>query len=186
MTALTALWFPILVSAVVVFFVSFVIHTVLPWHKNDYPALPGEDAFMAAVRPLAIPPGDYMVPRAGSMKAMKTPEFAEKLARGPVMVLTVLPNGPWAVGSSLVNWFIYSVVVGLLGAYVAGHTLGTDATYLSVFRVVGTVCFAGYALALSQGSIWYKRSWATTARSMIDGLVYAMASAGVFGWLWPR
>lgn len=186
MTALTALWLPILVSAVVVFFVSFIIHTILPWHKNDYPALPREEAFMAAVRPLAIPPGDYMVPRAGSMEAMKTPEFAEKLAKGPVVVMTVLPNGPWTMTSNLVNWFLYSLVVSLFGAYLAGHFLGPDASYLSVFRVVGTVCFAGYSLALAQMSIWYKRSWAITAKSVIDGLVYAMMTAGVFGWLWPR
>jgi hypothetical protein len=35
-------------------------------------------------------------------------------------------------------------------------------------------------------SIWYKRAWGTSIRTTIDGLVYGLLTAGVFGWLWPR
>ena len=63
MTALPALWLPILLSSVIVFVVSSVIHMALPWHKSDYPPIPNEDKVMDALRPFAIPPGDYMVPR---------------------------------------------------------------------------------------------------------------------------
>ena len=66
------------------------------------------------------------------------------------------------------------------------RALGPGAHYLSVFRFAGTVAFAGYSLGLLQNSIWYKRNWGTTARGMIDGLVYGLLTAGVFGWLWPR
>lgn len=41
------------------------------------------------------------------------------------------------------------------------------------------------ALALLQNSIWYKRKWSSTLKSMADGLVYALVTAGTFGWLWP-
>ena len=58
MTALSALWVPILLSAVIVFIASAIIHMVLPWHKGDYLALPNEDQIMSALRPLAIAPGD--------------------------------------------------------------------------------------------------------------------------------
>jgi hypothetical protein len=58
MTELQALWLPILLSSVIVFVVSSVIHTVLPWHKNDYRQVPGQDRIMDALRPFAIPPGD--------------------------------------------------------------------------------------------------------------------------------
>jgi hypothetical protein len=34
-------------------------------------------------------------------------------------------------------------------------------------------------------SIWYHRSWGTTLRYTVDGLVYALLTAGIFGWLWP-
>ncbi|HEX7420299.1 MAG TPA: hypothetical protein VF505_10460 [Thermoanaerobaculia bacterium] len=37
MTALTALWLPILLSALFVFIVSSIIHMAPLWHKNDFP-----------------------------------------------------------------------------------------------------------------------------------------------------
>jgi len=77
MVSLSALWTPIFLSAVVVFIVSSIIHMLLPWHKNDYPRIPDEDAVRAALRPLKIPPGEYMVPRPSSQKEMGSPEFAE-------------------------------------------------------------------------------------------------------------
>jgi hypothetical protein len=55
-----------------------------------------------------------------------------------------------------------------------------------VFRFVGTAALLGYSLALAQHSIWYMRNWITTLKSMFDGLVYALLTAGTFGWLWPR
>jgi hypothetical protein len=39
---------------------------------------------------------------------------------------------------------------------------------------------------LLQGSIWAWRRWSTTLKGVFDGLVYALLTAGVFGWLWPR
>ena len=52
--------------------------------------------------------------------------------------------------------------------------------------IVGTTAFMGYSLALLPESIWYKRRWSRTFKSMFDGLIYALLTAGVFGWLWPR
>jgi hypothetical protein len=185
MTELSALLIPILLSAVFVFIASSIIHMATPWHSPDYPGLPNEDAAIAALRPLAVPPGDYMLPRPASMKAMSSPEFLEKRSQGPVMVLTVMPNGPMSMGKTLGLWFVYLLVVGLFAAYVAGLTLPPGTEYMRVFRIVGTTAFIGYALALWQISIWYRRSLGTTARSTVDGLVYALITAGTFGWLWP-
>ncbi len=185
MTTLDMLWLPILLSSVFVFVVSSVIHMVLPWHKGDYRKVPNEDKVMDALRPFAIPPGDYMMPRAASMKDMGTPEFVEKMNKGPVMIFTVIPNGPPTMGKSLALWFLYSVVIGFLAAYVAGRALAPGEPYLDVFRFVGTTAFIGYAVALLQTSIWYHRAWSTTIKVMIDGLIYALVTAGTFGWLWP-
>src|SRR5574341_624754 len=113
MTELSALWLPILLSSVLIFVVSSIIHMALPWHKNDYPKMPNEEKVMDALRPFAIPPGDYMVPCASNSQELRSPEFAEKLKKGPVMILTVLPSGPMSMGTNLVLWFLYSVVVGL-------------------------------------------------------------------------
>ena len=186
MTGLLALWLPIVLSAVLVFLVSSLIHMATPWHKSDYAKLPREDEAMAALQPLALPPGDYMVPRPAGMKDYRSPGFMEKLARGPVMVATVLPNGPSSMGKSLLGWFVYLVVVGIFAAYIAGRALPPGAPYRSVFRFAGATAFVGYSLALWQMSIWYRRSWGTTFRATVDGLIYALLTAGMFGWLWPR
>jgi len=123
MTGLAALWLPILVSSVLVFVVSSAIHMASPWHKSDYPKLPNEGRVMDALRPLAIPAGDYMMPRASSRQEMRSPEFAEKMKKGPVMMLTVWPGGSMAMGTQLVQWFLYSIVVGCFAGYVAGRAL---------------------------------------------------------------
>lgn len=185
MTTIAALWLPILLSAVIVFIASSIIHMAPLWHRNECPKVPNQDKVMDALRPFAIPPGDYMLPRADDMKAMKSPEFLEKLKRGPVMLLTVLPNGPFSMSRSLTQWFVYVVVVGIFAAYVAGRTLAPGTEYLTVFRIAGTTAFIGYAVALWQMSIWYHRPWSTTLKVTLDGLLYGLLTGGVFGWLWP-
>ncbi|HXF95304.1 MAG TPA: hypothetical protein VNI61_04310 [Gemmatimonadales bacterium] len=185
MVPLTSLWLPILVSAVLVFVVSSIIHMVLPYHRNDFAAVPREREVAAALRPFGIPPGEYMIPRAANLAEAKTAEFQEKLKQGPVMLMTVFPNGPFSMGKQLAQWFAYCVVVGIFAAYLASRTLSPGAEYLAVFRVTGTVAFAGYSLALIQGAIWAGRRWSTTLKSVFDGLVYGLLTAGVFGWLWP-
>ena len=186
MTGLSALWLPILLASVIVFVASSIIHMVLPWHKTDYPKVPDEDRVRDALRPFAIPPGDYMVPRCDDTKELRTPEFAEKLNQGPVIVMTVLPNGQWSMGRNLGLWFLYCAVVGVFAAYVAGRALPAGASYAHVFQFVGATAFIGYALALWQMSIWYRRAWSTTIKATIDGLIYALLTAGTFGWLWPH
>lgn len=185
MAIMFSLWLPILLSAVFVFIVSSVIHMALGYHKHDWAQLPSEAAFRTAVRPLGIPPGDYMVPRCDSMKEMGSPEYRAKLAEGPVMMMTVLPNRAQNIGKSLALWFLFCLVVGAFAAFVAGNTLMPGTEYLTVFCVVAVVAFAAYGLGEVPFSIWYSRSWATTARNLFDGLVYALVTAGTFGWLWP-
>ena len=186
MVPVLSLWVPILVSAAFVFVASSVIHMMLGYHAGDYAKLPKEDEVMNALRPFAIAPGDYMVPRAGSMAAMKDPAFIEKLKQGPVATMTVLPSGAGAMGTQLLQWFVYCAVVSLFAAYLTGRALGPGSSYRMVFRFAGTTAFVGYALAQWQNSIWYKKSWATTMRNTFDGLIYGLLTAGTFGWLWPR
>lgn len=180
-----SLWLPILLSAVFVFVVSSIVHMVLPYHRTDFKPVPNEDQVQAALRPFNIPPGDYMLPMAAHPKQMAAPEFQEKLRQGPVALMTVYPNGPFAMGGSLAQWFVYCLVVSLFAAYLTGRAIGPGAEYLAVFRFAGTTAFVGYALALWQSTIWLKRSWTTTLKSTFDGFLYALVTAGTFGWLWP-
>jgi hypothetical protein len=185
MVSVVALWLPVLLSAVLVFIVSSIIHMVLSYHAADAGAVPDEAQVMDALRPFEIPPGDYAMPRPASMKEMGEPAFIEKTKAGPVAFMTVLPNGPTAIGTSLARWFGYSLLIGAVAGYTAGITIGPGADYGLVFRVVGAVAFAGYSLAILQSSIWWYRSWRYTFLTMFDGLVYALLTAGTFGWLWP-
>jgi len=184
MVSMTALWMPILFSAVLVFIASSVMHMVLPYHKSDFGRVPDEDKVLAALQPFRIPPGDYFMPH-GSMEAMKDPAFIAKMTAGPVVIMTVRPSGPPTMGKSLVLWFLYTVVVSGLAAYVAGRVLGPGADYLAAFRFAGTTAFAAYAMGQLQDSIWMGRAWSTTIKNMFDGLVYALLTGGAFGWLWP-
>jgi hypothetical protein len=181
---LTMLLLPILLSAVVVFVASSVIHMMLRWHSGDFSPLPNEDAVMAELRRSGVGPGDYAVPYASSMAEMNDSAYQEKVKLGPVAFITVGRN-ELGMGRSLAFWFVYTVVVAIFAGYVAGRALGPGADYLAVFRFTGATALAGYSLALAQQSIWYNRSWGSTARSMTDGLIYALLTAGVFGWLWP-
>jgi hypothetical protein len=186
MVPLTSLWLPILVAAILVFVVSSIIHMVLGYHAADWKKLPSQNELQDALRRFSIPPGDYSLPGMASAKEMSTEEFKTMAEKGPMVVMTLWPGGEQRMGKSLVLWFLYSALVALFAGYVATVAFGPGAVYLTIFRVTGTVAFAGFALALLQQSIWYHRSWITTFRSMFDGLIYALLTAGSFGWLWPE
>ena len=185
MVSLASLWLPILVAAVLVFIASSLIHMVLGYHAGDYGKLAEEDKVMDALRPFNLPPGDYVTPRPASPASMRDPEFLAKRKRGPVFMMTVWPAGDVQMGGQLAQWFVYSLVVGLFAGYVATLALPAGAPYMEVFQVTSTVTFVGYALALWQMTIWYRRKLGTTLRSNVDALIYALLTGGVFGWLWP-
>lgn len=185
MVPILSLWLPILLSAFVVFVVSSIIHMALGYHNSDFAKLPNEEGVMDALRPFNIPPGEYHMPKPDNMKHYGEPDFVAKMEAGPMAMMTVVPNGVPKMGGQLGQWFLYSVVVGVFAAYIAGHALGPGAHYLAVFRFVGATAFMCYTVAGWQASIWYKRAWSTTLKNTFDGLLYACLMAGVFGWLWP-
>ncbi len=186
MTSIGALWLAILASSVLVFLASSVIHMASLWHKGDYPRYSGEVDVLDAMRPLALPPGDYFMPRAMGMAEMKSPEYIERVRRGPVVLMTVFPNGPMPMGPTLGKWFVYLIVVSLFAAYVASIAVPRGGSPMNLFRIVFTTAFCAYALALWQLAIWYRRSWNITIKSTVDAAVYAAITAGVFVWLWPK
>ena len=185
MVPLSELWLPILLSAVLVFVASSIINALLPYHRTDYRSLPSEDAAMEDVRRWGLSPGDYAFPYSSNPEEMRSEAFREKRRQGPVGLLTILESGPPPMARSLLLWFIFILFVSQLAGYVASRTLAAGTDYMTVFQVTSTVAFAAYVLALWQHAIWYGRSWSTTFKFSIDGLVYAFLTGGVFGWLWP-
>ena len=186
MSILAALWQPIVLSAVLVFVLSAIIHMVLKYHNSDYTRLPNEDAVRAALRSGNPAPRQYIFPYAAEMKEMGSPEVQQKFVEGPVGVLYLRRPGPPTMGPALAQWFLFTLWVSLLVAYVAARTLPPGTTYLDVFCTVGPVAFLAYAAGVLPASIWMGKPWAVTAKEMFDGLLYALVTAGTFGWLWPR
>ena len=185
MTGMHALWLPILLSAVFVFIMSSIIHMLSPWHKGDYPRIPHEDEVRAALAPLAIPPGDYMVPRPAQRADMKSPEYLAKLEEGPVLVVTVMRNGMMNMGKNMGMWFVYLLVVGTFAAFVTGRALPPGASADRVRLFAGLSAFMSYALGLWQMSIWYQRSLSNTMKATVDAVIYGAITAFTFSWLWP-
>jgi hypothetical protein len=183
---ITTLWLPILLSAVIVFVASSLLHMVIPIHKNDYRKLPDEEKVMDAMRAAGVTPGRaYHFPFC-THKELKLPEMVEKFKRGPIGMLTVIPNGAPAMGKYLGQWFLYCVVVSVCTAYLTGRTRVAGTEYLEVFRVAGTTAFLAYSGALIQDSIWRGQSWGVTFKHVVDGLIFGLLTAGTFGWLWPK
>ncbi len=186
MSFLGALWLPIVFSAVLVFVLSAVIHMALKYHSTDYKRLPNEDAVRAAIRSGSPEPRQYIFPYAAEMKEMGSPEMQQKYAEGPIGVMYLRRPGPPTMGPALGQWFLFTLAVSLFVAYVAAHAIEPGAEYLHVFRIVGAVAFLAYGAGPLPASIWMGKPWAVAIKEVFDGLLYALVTAGVFGWLWPR
>jgi hypothetical protein len=184
--SLADLWLAILLSAVFVFVASSILHMLLPIHKGDLKKLPGEAEVLEAMRNQGVQPGDYMFPCPASMKDCGSPEMVEKFKQGPVGNMTVVASGPPSMGKSLVQWFLYCVLISFFAAYITTFSLEPGAHYLKVFRLTGTVAVVGYAFGSITNSIWKGTSWWVTLKFIFDGVIYGLLTAGTFGWLWPH
>ena len=129
MVGLSDLWMPIVVSAVFVFIALMIIHGMLGWHKGDMTAVPGEAKVMETLRGLNVQPGDYRFPYSNSVDEMKGPEFTEKMKQGPVGIMTLRPSGDINMGKMFGQWFVYSLFIAVLAAYITGRTHGPGAPY---------------------------------------------------------
>lgn len=185
MVSLPELWLPIVLSAVFVFIVSSIAHMALPFHKKDYKPLPDEDAILGQLRPHNLQPGQYVFPHCESMKELGTPEGQAKFERGPVGYLTMLPNGQFKMGGTLLAWFGYCLIIGLFTAYLCTQALAAGDDYKEVMRMAGTCGILGFGFWHVPVSIWKGVDWSVTARFVVDGIIYGLVVGGTFGWLWP-
>lgn len=178
MIPLTALWLPILVSAIAVLIASNILWMALPfWHRRDYGHLPNDNALLDALS--GAKSGQYIAPHVNWSK-MEPAEREAMMARPMAFVLVRNP-ARFSFPAALVAFFIYlliiSTFVGLIAACaVSGH--------------VTTVAFLAAVVAHSFGSvsdsIWYGKPWTVTGKEIVDGIIYGALTALVFAWLWPR
>ena len=181
---LSQLWLPILLSAVVVFFVSFLMWMVFPHHRSDWKPAPDENKLMDALRELGVS-GQVAFPHCSDPKQMKDPAWMEKYNKGPKGFLILKPEGPESMGKMMLVSGVFNLIATLLVAYVATLAVPAGAEKMFVFRVVWTVSFMAYAVGLTWGPIWFGRSWSRTLKEMFDGLVYGAGTGLVFMFFWP-
>jgi len=185
MTPLSALWLPILLSSIIVFVASSIMHVLLPYHRGDYAKLPDEDKVMPALRAAGLQRGLYVFPF-GTHQDMKSPAMIEKYNQGPVGMMTIFPTGQPFMPKFMGLWFVYCLIIAFFVAYLAAHTIAPGTYYLAVFRVVGSAAFLTFGLGPLANAVWKGMPWSFVLKEVIDGLVYALLMAGTFGWLWPR
>jgi len=184
MAFLAQLWLPILVSAVLVFVASTLIHMVIQWHKADYRGFGNEDAVRAAIRAADAAPGQYMIPHCAEMKNMQSPEMQKKFEEGPIAIVTLRKPGPPTMGPALGMWFAFGLAVAVIAAYIASRVLPPEASFGQVVRIVGTLSFLAYSGGSVTSGIWMGKPWPSVAREVLDGLIYGALTGATFAFFW--
>lgn len=184
MVPLSALWLPVLLSAVLVFVASNILWMALPfWHRRDYGKLPDEAGVLRALS--AAKSGMFIAPSVdwGRLSA----DERARLQKGPMaLILLRNPASQFSFGTALLSYFGYALVISIFVAYLTGRTMSPGSDYLSIHRVAGTAGMLGYAFGSIPYSVWYGRPWSATLKDIVDGLIYGLLIGGTFGWLWPR
>jgi hypothetical protein len=185
MVGLASLWLPILLASVLVFVVSAAVWMALPHHKTDWSRLPDQEGFMDALGAQNAAPGMYGVPHHLDVD-WKDPEQVAKVAEGPTAFVYVTdPKRMTTMSAQLIQIFIFYLVVNFFIAYLATATLPMGTDYLKVFQVTGAAAFMAHGAAHFMYGIWFGASWSFVWKNVADSLLYALLTAGVFGWMWP-
>jgi len=186
MSFIAELWIPIVLSAVLIFIASSLVHMVFKWHNSEYGKLPDEDAVRAALNAGSPKPGLYVIPHCLDMKDMGTPEMQKKFVDGPVGFVTLRAPGPMKMGGALGGWFVYLLVVCTIAAYVARRSLPVNPDFHEVARVIAALSLLAYGAGSVQNGIWMGKPWSAVAKEVLDAIIYAAIAGTTFGLLWPH
>lgn len=179
------LWLPIILGSILAWIASAIIHVALKFHNSDYNELSNEEEVMDVLRKDNPGPKMYSVPFCTDMKKMGEEEMQAKFNKGPVAMIAVFPKGMPNMPKLLAQQIAYFVIGGVFIAYIATFTLAAGTEFMQVFRLVSAVGFLAFGWATVPFSIWYGHAWSTTAKYLVDALVYACVIAAMFAWLWP-
>lgn len=180
-TSLASLWLPIILSAVALFFASFLAWTKLPHHKKDWIGLPNEDAIMHQIKDDNLPAGQYCFPFAATSEAMSSEAFKSKMAAGPCGTLT-LWKAPPNMGVNMACTVAFFAIASAVIAYLAGMVIKPGADCWFVFRFVGTAGVLTYGTANILNGIWFGRKM---VGDIADGVAYGLITGAIFAFLWP-
>lgn len=180
---LTALWLPIVLSAVFVFVASALINMFLKfWHTPDYRQFTNEDEVRAAISKGSSAPGQYVLPYC-KPEAMKDPAMKEKFAQGPLGMVNLRRAGSVNMGASLLQWFLFCILVSLFCA-MAAIIVPPGEPHMA-FHTVALAALMAYAFGCFTDAIWWSVPWKTAFKYIVDGIIYALITGFTFEWLWP-
>ena len=185
MTHVTSLLIPIVVAAVVVFVVSLIVQSVMPWHRRDFGNVPDDDAFLDVIRQQGIRPDDYTVPSPRLPDGRRNPDFVAKWAAGPSVTMTVIPPSA-NMGRYLAQWFGFTLLVALIAGWLTGSIVRPPGGGHAAFHYGAIITALCYSLGAWPLSIWYHRRWSTALKGALDAILYGVATGLVFAWLWPH
>jgi hypothetical protein len=185
MSAIAQLWMPILITAVLIFVASSLIHMVFKWHNADYRQLANEDDVRAAVRAASPAPGQYVIPYCTDMKEMGGETMMKKLNDGPNAYITLRPNGMPNMGALLGQWFLLTLVVAAIVAVVTAGAVAPGATNAaSAAQLAGMITFLAYLVGSLCNAVWMGKSWGSTAKDALDAAIYGAITGVIFLKLW--
>ena len=75
-------------------------------------------------------------------------------------------------------------VIGSYGGGWLSDKIGATTT-MRITLLANAVGFLAFGWAIVPMSIWFGHPWSTTAKYLLDALIYALVIAGSFAWLWP-
>jgi hypothetical protein len=130
-----------------------------------------------------VPGIKYVVPHCTDMKEMATDAMKKKYADGPTAVIIFGPNAQPNMGKHLGLWFVWSLVIAIVAAFLTSRVVSVDQT-LRAAKFAGAITLIGHGFGSVQESIWMYRSWRSTAIYLADALLYGLGTGVIFYWLW--
>ena len=152
-------------------------------HKGDWRALPNEEAFAAAVRPLKIDPGVYGFPHAADNKQRHDPAFIAKWKSSPVGLLYMWDPNPGMGPKMAATFGLYLLISCLIGY--AGYAALPHASHSQAMSVVAIMGILTYTFAFLPNMIWFQAQKRAMATAVLDGLIQGIATGLIFAMLWP-
>ena len=184
MSELVSLWLPILVSAVAVFFASFLAWVVIGHHNPDWKELPEEGATMDFLQKSGIKPGQYIFPLARTKEQMADEGKAQRIASGPWGIVNIWA-GQINMGRNLAQSFTFYLVTSLFIAYLGTLALDPGAGFSKVFQVTGTAGILAYAFGVVPNAIWFGTHLRPLLMDIVDGVCFGLITGLVFAAMWP-
>jgi len=184
--SVSELWLVILLAGLLCWFASALIHMLMKYHNADYKPLPNEDEVSKLLSTHSPAPALYSMPYCADMKTMGEESMQKKFAAGPVAMISVMPNGMPPMGKLLTQQILFFIAGSCMIGYLASISIGANADFMMVFRHVFITSFLTYGWAQIPYSIWMGQPWSNCVRYLIDALIYAGVTAGIFASLWPE